>query len=85
MKPEGSLTCHNAVHIFSHVTAVHVTTVHASHPISLRSTYNIILSSIPASSKRALPFGVPYQIFVCISFIKYNSACNVTFVQVITA
>jgi hypothetical protein len=78
MKPESSLSCHNAVRISSHMNAVQ-----ASRPISLRSICNIILSSTRVSSKRALSFGVPHQIFVCISLIKYHSACNATFVQVI--
>jgi hypothetical protein len=61
----------NAVHIFSRMNAVH-----ASFPISLRSTCNSILPSTPVSSKRALSLGVPYQISVCISLIKYHSACS---------
>lgn len=78
MKPEGSLSRHNAIHTFNHINAVH-----ASFLISLRSACNIILSSTSVSSKRALSFGVPYQIFVCISLIKYHYACNATFMQVI--
>ena len=78
MKPEGLLPCHNTVHIFSHMNAVH-----APHPMFLRSICNIILSSTHVSSKRALSFGVPYQTFECISLIKYYSTCNATFVQVI--
>jgi hypothetical protein len=64
MKPDVSLPRHNADHIFSKMNAVN-----ASHSLSLRSTCNIILSCTPVSSKRALSFGVPCQIFVYISVI----------------